>query len=413
MFEVHHNGTASLKEYSPLGRRERPLLLIFIIACISLDISFGVTELKVGNLLLSGGCLLASFLALRNGYGIRLHRKCDAADFTFLAYVALVGVSAAWSPSAIDSIAQVFFFTSMWIAVYALRTATMKGFLRAIIDVAFLVAVLSLLLAIVSPEVAYQPSPSGDIRELRGVFHHQLRLGVFMALAVGVLILIGINGERQSVGISKYGYWVILFILMLTTVLAFARLYTLFVIVSLAVTLGVSTSGWKRWVTMISIVAATTFIVTNNVEILGHLEDDGFDVTLTGRVTIWEKTLDAASDAPVLGRGFPSFDHTSYDFMWGIYRPAHAHNSFIQAYFELGYLGFALVLLMAFVHFWKALGTWTVRRYSYSVFLVLLAILGSLTGSNYGGKVSSLFAIMLMTLSIEINQARLVSRRRW
>src|SRR5690606_7392 len=103
-----------------------------------------------------------------------------------------------------------------------------------------------------------------------------------------------------------------------------------------------------------------------------------------------------------LGFGYATFDSPRFDWLWGYYRPAHPHNSYIQAYFETGLIGLGLTVMLVATHFLSAL-SWSSSsgRYSYSLYLVLLMSLGSITGSNYAGKPSLLFCLTLLVLAVE------------
>ena len=49
-------------------------------------------------------------------------------------------------------------------------------------------------------------------------------------------------------------------------------------------------------------------------------------------------------------------------------------------------------------------------KYSYALFLVLLTAVGSLTGSNYAGKPTLLFTILMLTIAVEARQQRTRSK---
>jgi hypothetical protein len=83
------------------------------------------------------------------------------------------------------------------------------------------------------------------------------------------------------------------------------------------------------------------------------------DATFTGRSVIWLTALDISGNHPWMGHGFQAFfedsTRTASAFVstLGINR-GHAHNSFLQLYLDLGYLG-AFVALLATVYWsWQA-----------------------------------------------------------
>jgi O-antigen ligase len=150
------------------------------------------------------------------------------------------------------------------------------------------------------------------------------------------------------------------------------------------------------------IVGATVLVLVSSQADDVLAESNEEEVTLTGRTVIWERTLEEASSRPLLGHGFASFDSPSLDYIWGVYRPPHAHNSFVQSYFDLGLVGLAVVLLLVFFHLKVGLNyAVTFRRYSYSLFVTFLTFFASLTGVTYGGKPSILLGVLLLLVSVE------------
>ncbi|WP_207082880.1 O-antigen ligase family protein [Nocardioides sp. S5] len=67
----------------------------------------------------------------------------------------------------------------------------------------------------------------------------------------------------------------------------------------------------------------------------------GRSTTLTGRVDLWESTLEQARDSVWLGKGAgvePNFD--------GLSNAVHSHNGFVQIYFDRGLIGVALIVVV-------------------------------------------------------------------
>lgn len=377
-------------------------VLVFIVACAAMDISFGADALKVGNLIMCAGAALAVLLALRLGTRRPQRRLFTLADGIFAAYLVLIGASAMWSPSKIDTIAQLVFLSTLWGATMVLGRENILALVRYTIYAALFVAVASLVLAVVAPDVAYQPLPSGPYPELRGIFHHQLRLGVYMGMGLGLLVLAKFNGDLPRVFPDRMFGYAAAALIFVALILAMARLYTLFVFASLAIALLMPRSPIGKALTLAVIAAIVGALFYDQGALIDQLDARGVDLTLSGRTTIWMKTLVLADARPMLGYGFPSFDNKAFDWYWGLYRPSHPHNSFLQAYFETGLVGLALVLLIVGVHILIALRhAGAERRYSYTLFLVSMAVLGSLTGANYGSKPGTLFAYVMLAIAIE------------
>jgi exopolysaccharide production protein ExoQ len=374
----------------------------FVLGAYSLDLQFPSVGVNVGNLLLLGGSLASAALAV---YGRVLHESPGVPlklhDFIYLAYLLFVLASAGWSPSPANTIAQFIYLSAVWLGAICLASARLSTVVSLLVWLAVLTAILSFLIVPVSQEVAFQPASSTALPELRGVFSHQLRLGLFMSMALGCLGVSVLNGDLQRLAGSRVAAGALIGVLGICLVAAFARLYTAAMLLAFAAAIGLSAPRWRyAFLIFTGIFVALCWAYWE--PLIQWVASTDTDLTLTGRTLMWVKTLAATGSSHWLGFGFASFDHPSFDWIWGYYRPAHPHNSYLQAYFETGYIGLALTVLLVGSHLRAAIGTATAaNRYSYSLYLVLLMAIGSLTGSNYAGKPTLLFAITYLVLSVE------------
>ena len=99
---------------------------------------------------------------------------------------------------------------------------------------------------------------------------------------------------------------------------------------------------------------------------------------MTGRTIIWEGTLEHAALNPWTGYGMASFGSPAFDSLWVHYRPLTAHNSYLQAYFETGYVGLALMVGLIAALIVRGVYTsllW--RRLSYTLFVALYGAFSS------------------------------------
>jgi exopolysaccharide production protein ExoQ len=378
------------------------LSLPFIISIFLLDIDIP-GDFKFGNLSL----FLISIVVLFFYMFSNLNKyKCDLTDYIFLLYVMFAVSSAFWSPNFIDTI----FHGSLWLVIiYGCRGLAFSSkikVLRYVIYVAIILCILSLLVIPIFPNYAWQSHSSTGIPELKGVFFHQLRLGVFSGIILGMLIISSLNGDFYKIfpkcNSKKLPICLILFFLFILF-MSQARLYTLFFILSLLVNIIIDrlNKPIDKMFAIFCLVILVVF-VTNWNYIFNELDMMGVDATLTGRTLIWERTLDIINNSNVFftGFGYPSFDSPQFDIEWPWYRPAHPHNSFIQVYFELGVLG--LLIIISFVVFsFKEIFISKKNKFSYSGFLYIYTLLGSLTGSNFGGKPSVLFVLFYFIFLIE------------
>lgn len=401
---------SALPTHAPSGVNLARPLLVLVVAIIFLDVQLGTFGINPGNLFLFSGSLLVIVIS-----AVRLQRKdmtgvsIRAYDWIYLAYLAFAAASALWAPAPINTIVGVVYLAAFWIATLFLTRADLLLAARYVVLLAVLVAVLSFLSIPISPTYAFQPVAHGEFPELRGIFGHQLRLGLFMAIALGIVVIAYFNGDLDKIVRRRRGF--VILILLICLVAAYARLYTAAAAVSVLLTLGLSRAGWVRATTIALACFGAIFVYLGQDVIFALLEEGDFDLTLTGRTRIWERIETQVQLRPWLGFGYASFDHPSFDGLFGNYRPAHPHNSFLQARFETGLIGYVLTLVLVAAHFLAAMKVHKITgKYSYSLFFVILTVLGSLTGANYASKPSLLFSLLLLFLAIETRRYQLAYR---
>jgi len=395
--------------YKPV-KISRSAIFFFVLGALALDVNFPRIGFKTGNLVLIF-CLGLSFFFHCRANDFRLcWPRLGIASKIYLCYLTLALLSALWAPSAGDTVFQVLILFIIWFSAVLISYAPPQLFIRYVAYVGVIAAILSIAMMAVSSKYAYQPISSSDRRELRGIFEHQLRLGLFAGSTLAVMGIAWLNKEVKKVFPSFTLLLVFAPIVALACFLAYARLYTLFVILAFLLTYFFSKGRFIRWISSIGILVVVVLAIIFQGNFESTLADAGIDTTLTGRVRIWTLSLEEARTSPWLGHGYASFDAPIYDSMWGvgIYRPPHPHNSYIQAFFENGYLGFALILLLSIVHFRLAAYPEAVDgRFSYSLFFITLLILGSLTGANYAAKPATLFCLALWLITAKETRGRM------
>jgi exopolysaccharide production protein ExoQ len=378
------------------------VLVWFVLGAYSLDLQVPSIGVNLGNLLLLGGALTSVALAvhgrvLHAAPGVPLHLH----DFVYLAYLLFVLASAGWSPSPASTVVQTIYLGSVWLGAISLSSARLSESLSLLIWLAVITAVLSFLLIPVSQTAAFQPASSTELPELRGIFSHQLRLGLFMAIALGCLVVAALNGDLPRVVGTRVVVTVVSALIAVCLLAAFARLYTAAMVLALAGVIGLSKRRWRSFCVLL-ILGLIALCWAQWESLLQWIASTDTDLTLTGRTVMWTRTLAAAGSSNWIGFGFASFDHPSFDWLWGHYRPAHPHNSYLQAYFETGYIGLALTIALVVTHLRASIRAASASgRFSYSLYLVLLMTIGSLTGSNYAGKPTLLFSLTYLILSVE------------
>ncbi|MEN4955912.1 O-antigen ligase family protein [Stenotrophomonas indicatrix] len=380
-------------------------VLFFVLGAMCLDLNLPRLEsIKTGNfamiLLIA---LSVGSVALANGWRVP-RPSIKSSNRLLVVYLALIGASATWSPSLADTLYQLALLSVIFFGTIMISSAPVELVVRYVFLFGAIASVLSLLVIPVDHSLAFQPFTSGDRPELRGIFEHQLRLGLFTGCALGLLTLVWLNGDMHRVFPRRW--WVLLAVPVMVGVfyLAYARLYSVFVVAALMLTASFSMRKPVRWAVTVIAIAAIAFALTFQAGIESTLAAAGVDTSLTGRTTIWMKTANEAMLSPWKGYGFGSFDNAVFDHMWpGFYRPPHPHNSFLQAFFETGYLGMVLVILLALSHLAVSGRKDPERPYSYTFFMVVTMILGSLTGANYASKPVTLYCLVTLMVSMAIS----------
>lgn len=260
--------------------------------------------------------------------------------------------------------------------------------------------ILSWILLFLDPVTALQQK---GIWRLRGVFFHEFELGFLCAT-----LLIIYTHEWFEIGKNTKGNKSLLFlfivgcvfITLLATQTRTLLLYTSIVVLTIITK---SHSGKRKYFAifmLIIFICGLLFFIEHITAILSRGDSD---TTLSGRTLIWERTMIMASEARWLGHGFGTYISSAFDYIWvGNYRPAHAHNAWMMAYFETGLVGAFLMsfFILSQVSLCRHVNR-IYKKYEIPSSLLLLATLGSLTSLIYGGKLS-LLSLMPMMICVQM-----------
>ena len=402
------------------GSGVRYATIVFVCALVAMDLQFSyflrdsgavnATLLNSAKILLFGvlGYLIFKSLGKRDSLGFRAPLLSH--DWMFMIWACVLLASLVWSVSASTTISATVPLIVVWLVTLFLCKIPADDTVKIIVVVAALAAVLSLAsIPVLGSDFAYQTVSSTGAPELRGIFQHQLRLGAFMALALGLIFVAALNG-KFSVACPKPIALAVLVVIVLvgTLLLSRARLYVAFAVIAALLTFLLSRRGSKNVLLVLAGIATGGFIAVFLHSILARLEDIGFDTTLTGRTEIWRGAMNGITgDSLWFGHGFGTFKLPDFDYLYpALYRASHAHSSYLQALFESGIVGLAALIALVVV---QLIVAWRFsvksNQYSYSLFLVLYTALASLTGLNYAGPVSALFGLMMLFLAIETRAA--------
>ncbi|KXG78338.1 hypothetical protein AN618_04040 [Fervidicola ferrireducens] len=179
-----------------------------------------------------------------------------------------------------------------------------------------------------------------------GIYVHKNGLGRMAALAAIVFLLLTRSEPRR-----RYVWWSSL-ILAIGLLLGSRSATALVVLISLLLFLPVIKILRMRYdlvipllIMLVMVAGALTWFISTNIEKL--LEILGRDATLTGRTYLWEAVIFMASQRPWLGYGYEAFwlgwDGPSALVWQSIsFQAPHAHNSFLDLWLTLGFIGIGL-----------------------------------------------------------------------
>lgn len=391
----------------PLLRGSTAALTMFVVGFCTLELNFG-TVIKPWNfVMVCGATLSAAMMALiLSRVSSAPQPKVFFVDHAFLLYLTYCALSSIWSVSPADTIVQVCFLFAAWLGTLFLRVLPADQIVRLVAIVGFALVALSFVSVLVAPGLAFQPS-SAFFPELRGIFQHQQRLGLFAGMILGLLAIAVQNGAYSKVlHMSTLHRRLLVLALFVCFLWAFARLNMLFVVLALIATSAVMRTRALRGLSILFGTVFAVWVWLDRGTLLSKFGgEDG--LTLTGRTNVWDRTQHAIEDGTAWGYGFASFNSPVFDSYWGDYRAPSAHNSILQAMFETGIIGVIVLIILMVSHLHSAFRVGVMLdRIPYSMFLVILATLSSLTGVTYGGKPSILLVATLLILTSELQESK-------
>jgi O-antigen ligase len=229
----------------------------------------------------------------------------------------------------------------------------LRGFVESLVIAIGIAAVASVPLIALSP--SYGLMNDGGVYDgvWRGCFSEKNDLG--QAMVLGILSLAALAESARGV---RRGLLIALGVLFLVLL---AGSQSAGAIASVAIfALGFPFLLWIRAARSRKVLAPLVIAATFFVAILSGLGTDGLfgllgrDATLTGRTDVWEATLQAISQRPVLGYGYREFWNPNGDSSYFIganndgWLADTAHNGFIEVALDIGFVGEA-VLIVALV----------------------------------------------------------------
>lgn len=215
----------------------------------------------------------------------------------------------------------------------------------------------SFLIGFALPELGRVPEPRGE--PWVGVFVQKNLLGRAALLGALVFTWLLLGGRRRVLG--GVGLFLALFLLYASESRA-AQMLLLFAILWIGI-LVLARRLRRIWpaylAAFVLLVGGVGVGLMTNLERVAELT--GRDLTLTGRVPLWEIVWGYIQERPLLGYGYGGF---WLEETYGIAVSAlagwsvpHSHNGYLDLWLDLGLVGFVLGLLLllgALGHWWRA-----------------------------------------------------------
>ncbi len=216
----------------------------------------------------------------------------------------------------------------------------------------------------------------------RGVFTHKNFLGNYAALSLLIFSLLA----RKHRGLGRW-FWVgglgLAILIMIGAESSTALVLSACLLVG-AIALHLLKRLHREWQVIFPVIGlfgaiAIVFLLINFETLLATL---GKEITLTGRIPLWETLLAMGKERTWLGFGFNAFwlgwQGPSAE-VWQVitWQPPHAHNGYLDTWLELGMLGLILTIVLFGTLFMAAfyLYTKSVRNASFWILMLFFLII--------------------------------------
>ncbi|WP_083852401.1 O-antigen ligase [Pseudoxanthomonas sp. GW2] len=391
--------TVAINTYTTLSNRTRWSIRFAILVMMLYEFQspriFG--EIRLASA--ASTCLAAMMLLGRLPLIPKYLRTLLAPPLVFLfIYYAINISSVAWSYAPTNSITH-----SLTLFIFLLLALTYAGvdpdqFAGEVVKVTFVLAVVSWLMVLLVPNIGALPD---IVWRINGPMIHPQRLSLLLSLALICLTLIFLRGQRV---LSKRFGIIALVVLSVTLLATQTRAFTFFCIASIGYIFFWKMNYSIRALMLIGAGVIVFLVVSNWDYVLNAISRDGSNtMTLSGRTVAWSNAIEMIRQRPMLGYGFASFNTslTQHFFASGYIIP-HAHNTWVNAMFETGFVGATAMTLFVLT----ALFTRRFADPSYGESLMFWVILSGLTGLIFGGKVNPSAAIVTVIVAQSSFQAR-------
>lgn len=269
-----------------------------------------------------------------------------------MAFLALLTLSAAWSPLPLYTLQSTVAYTCMFLfGVAAAEIIDEKQLLVAIALGSGMIVIPSLGIAPFAVGLA-PPSPgsTGEADRLRGLTDHPIPMAEVSALftfAVAALMV-----KARGMG-ARMGLFVLVLCGTLAALLTQSRIPPLGMVASALAFFAYRKGGWLLMVPSLILCLGLAFLMESvggfaamlPQDLLAMASRSGHSseiLTLSGRLDIWPYVTARIMDSPLLGHGHASGMEVFKGFTrWKI---THAHNMYLQALLYVGLPGFLLMM---------------------------------------------------------------------
>jgi O-antigen ligase len=324
----------------------------------------------------------------------------------FATYVIWILISSLWSYRTFTSLAQSApVIATLLIAIcfsHISSTATAKS----LVIVGVSVALCSWIMFLIAPSSAVIPDV---VWRLNGPLMHSQRLALLMGFSLVCLASLILNKEPSTTKVPKYVLTMGTVLLVGTLVATNARAFTAFTLITVLLLVFVRMHLGARVLFGLIAALAAVLILLSWQELFSLVARGTRDQTLTGRLPLWAFTIDMISQRPLQGFGFAMFGSELTRPATDVWVAPHAHNTWLNAAFETGIIGAALLTLFLGACLVTAIRAPRSRGASFSYLLgpTVLTILCGTTGLLVGGRLTTPYALLLLLAAQVAREATL------
>ena len=257
------------------------------------------------------------------------------------------------------------FLLSSLFGVYLAARFSVKEQTELMAGVFGFVIVASFFVALFVPGYGIHPH-QGELNQLggywTGIFGHKNTLGPFMAWSAFIFLSLGldkVNTIKRRIVLWLGLLFSVILVFLSGSGGSIVNLFGIFCIALIHKPARKTNYKLQMLLTIGTIILFTliSVLVVSNAQNLAGLI--GKDLSLTGRIPLWNELLNYIAERPLLGYGFNGFwDSAQYGenfrgkWIWS--SVPHSHNGFIELLLALGLVGFIIFVLDFIVELMKA-----------------------------------------------------------